>query len=246
MRRTVLVFRHVPHEGLGTLAAALRRARLAIRLVDTPRTKRLPDPRRFAGLIVMGGPQAVYQKNQFPFLKKELSALRAAIGAGRPVLGVCLGAQLIAHALGARVYPNRHKEIGWFRARRTAAGGRDPLYGRTPAAPTVFQWHGDTFDLPRGARRLATAPLCRNQAFVHGTNTYGIQVHWEINAALVSEWLRQPGVEAELAFLSPRARRDIGRDRGARCRRLARTATPFFDGFARLCAGRVPPQVKKG
>lgn len=245
MRPTVLVFRHAPHEGLGAIAGALKRAGLAPRLVDTPRAERIPDPRRFAGLIVMGGPMGVYERRRFPFLQAEITALRRAIRAGRPVLGVCLGAQLIAHALGARVYPNRRKEIGWFSVRRTAAGARDPLFQRMPAAPRVFQWHGDTFDLPRGARRLATAPLCRNQAFVHGTNVYGLQYHLEIEAAMIADWLRQPGVDAELSFLTPAARKDIGRDRAARCRRLARAASPFLDGFARLCA-RVPSKSKKG
>lgn len=245
MRPTVLVFRHAPHEGLGAIAGALKRAGLAARVVDTPRAGRVPDPRRFAGLIVLGGPMGVYEKDRFPFLKTEITALRRAIRADRPVLGVCLGAQLIAHALGARVVPNRVKEIGWFTVRRTAAGARDPLFQDTPAAPRVFQWHGDTFALPRGARRLATAPLCRNQAFAYGRGVYGLQYHLEIEPAMIADWLRQPGVDAELSFLSPAARRDIGRDRAARCRRLARSAAPFLDGFARLCA-RVPSKSKKG
>jgi len=243
---TVLVYRHVPHEGLGTLAGALRRAGIAVRIVDTPRTTRWRDPLRFAGLIVMGGPMGVYQKNRFPFLKKELAGLRRAIRGGKPVLGVCLGAQLIAHALGARVYPNRRKEIGWFPLRATPAGRRDPLFRTTSASSTVFQWHGDTFDLPRGARLLATAPRCRHQAFVHGSRVYGLQYHWEVDAALVTDWLGQPGADAELAGLTPRERRDIGKRLVARGRRLAREAAPFFDGFARLCKVPVSSRTKKG
>lgn len=246
MKSTVLVYRHVPHEGLGTLAGALRRAGLVARIVDTPRTSRWPDPLRFAGLIVMGGPMGVYQKNQFPFLKKELAGLQRAIGAGKPVLGVCLGAQLIAHALGARVYPNKRKEIGWYPIRATPAGRRDPLFRFTPPVSTVFQWHGDTFDLPRGARLLATASRCRNQAFAHGSRVYGLQYHLEVDAAMVTDWLKQPGADAELAVLPSRERRNVAKHLSVRGRRLAREAAPFFNGFARLCKAPVSSRTKKG
>lgn len=246
MRSTVLVYRHVPHEGLGTLGDALRRAGIAARVIDTPRTSRWPDPIRFAGLIVMGGPMGVYEKGRFPFLKREASNLRRVIRAGKPVLGICLGAQLIAHALGARVYPNKRKEIGWFPVRVTPAGHRDPLFRTVPPSPTVFQWHGDTFDLPRGARLLATAPRCRNQAFVHGERVYGLQYHLEVDAAMVTDWLRQPGADAELAGLPLRERRDIDRRLAVRGRRLARESALFFDGFVRLCHAPVSSRTKKG
>lgn len=246
MTPVVLVYRHVPHEGLGTLADALRRAGLAARVVDTPRLTRWPDPLRYAGLIVMGGPMGVYESRRYPFLKKEASDLRRAIRADKPVLGVCLGAQLIAHALGARVYPNDRKEIGWFPIHRTPAGRRDPLFRSTPASPTVFQWHGDTFDLPRGARLLATAPRCRHQAFVHGSRVYGLQYHVEVDAAMVTDWLNQPGAHAELADLSVRERRDIDKRLEERARRLARHAGLFFDGFATLCKSPVSTRTKKG
>src|ERR1044071_6787905 len=113
----------------------------------------------------MGGPMGVYEKDRYPFLKKELRLVKKFLASGKPALGICLGAQLIGHALGARVYPNRHKEIGWYPLRLTRDGRRDPLFAGFPARPRVFQWHGDTFENPRGATLLARSPLCRRQAF---------------------------------------------------------------------------------
>ncbi len=110
----------------------------------------------------------------------------------------------------------------------------------------MFQWHGDTFGLPRGARRLATSRLCRNQAFRYQDRVYGLQYHLEVDAPLVREWLAQPGADSELAAVGPRARRQAEERLVQRCAGLARTAGPFFDHFARLCAGPVPPEVKKG
>ena len=245
-RAPVLVFRHVPHEGLGTLAPALRAAGYPLRVIDIARGRpALPSPRELAALIVMGGPMGVYEKTKHPFLRREITYIRRALRAKTPVLGVCLGAQLIAHALGQRVYPNRQKEIGWYPLHRTAAARRDALFAHFPKTATVFQWHGDTFDLPVGATLLATSPRCRHQAFRWGNRVYGLQFHVEVDPAMVREWLSQPGVDRELRSVEGRARREIRRHRPARSRGLQRLAGPLFQGWAGVLNGTPPPRASR-
>lgn len=218
---------------MGTIATALEKAGISHRTVDTAVGRpSFPPVRSIAGLVVMGGPMGVYETDRYPFLKRELVYIRNVIDAKKPVLGICLGAQLIAHALGARVYPNRKKEIGWYRVRLTPEGKKDPLMKGSPSSPWVFQWHGDTFDLPRGARRLASSPLCKNQAFRFGTNVYGLQYHLEVDKAMVLEWLEQPGAEKELSLLGPRTRSKMKADLPRRLPGLGPVARRFFSGFA--------------
>lgn len=238
----VIVFRHVPHEGLGTIASVLSRYGFSPRTVDIARGRpALPPVKSLAGLIVMGGPMGVYEQDRFPFLKRELDYIRKAIAADKPVLGICLGSQLIARALGARVYPNGKKEIGWYRVHLTAEGQKDPLMNGAEAprakaprakAPWVFQWHGDTFDLPQGARRLASSPLCQNQAFRFGQNVYGLQYHLEVDGPMILDWLNQPGAERELAAVGPRTRSKIEGGFRLRLPALRPLARRFFSGFA--------------
>lgn len=222
----VLVLRHVPHEDLGTFAARLQDQKIPFHYLDV-QDPRAPYPRLkdVSGVVVMGGPMGVYEKKNHPFLKREIVFLKKALRAGKPVLGVCLGAQLIAHALGARVYPHAVKEIGWYPLGRTPAGARDPLFRRFPAATTVFQWHGDTFDVPSGARLLATSPLCRAQAFVWGRGVYGLQFHVEVDGPLVRRWLKQPGVSRELKVPQAQSRREIERGTKRHAERLARLSS---------------------
>ena len=199
---TILVIQHVPHEGLGTFGPVLKEA--GCRLVACNASARRvvwPSLEGVDGLIVMGGPQSVYEQARYPFLKRELELLQQALKDGRPILGVCLGSQLLARALGATVKKIPQKEIGWFPLMRESAADCDPLF--TPFGPTetVFQWHGDTFTLPKGAIRLASSPLCREQAFRYGANAYGLQFHLEVTGAMIRAWLRVPANRAELSSL---------------------------------------------
>ena len=198
--KRVLVFRHVPQEGLGLIADAFGAAGLEYQYVDMFQTP--PDAVRFtdwAGLVVMGGPMNVDETDRYPFLAAEVRWIRDALAAKRPVLGVCLGSQLLAKALGARVYPNHVKEIGWYPLQMTPAAADDRLFGACRAIETVLQWHGDTFDLPAGATLLAGSRDCAHQAFRFGDAAYGLQFHLETTAEMIADWLADPGMQAELA-----------------------------------------------
>ncbi len=150
--RRLLVFQHVPYEILGNLDPLLRAAGFRIRYVNFDRQPDAkPDISRYHGLIVLGGPMNCDQFERYPYLETEIEVIRQTIEEGKPILGICLGAQLIARALGARVKPNKTKEIGWYELNPTEAGHNDPLFAHFEASQMIFQWHGDTFDIPHGA-----------------------------------------------------------------------------------------------
>lgn len=186
----VLVVQNVRIEGLGRLAEWLEPAgcRFDMRRMDLG--ENLPPlVEGYGGLIILGGPMGAYEKDRYPYLEKTEALIREAAGRGLPVLGICLGAQLIAQALGARVYPNHVKEIGLSSVVLTDQGRVDPLFtGMNSDDLAVFQWHGDTFDLPEGAVLLAASPACRHQAFRYGERVYGLQFHLEVTAEMVASW----------------------------------------------------------
>jgi len=183
----VAAFRHVPFEDLGLIRASLEERGISIEYADLFRPGApVPDITQAAGLIFMGGPMSA--NDDLPWLRQELQLISHAMDLRQPVLGVCLGAQLIAKALGARVYRNAVKEIGWFDIHLTEAGARDALFAGIGPVETVFHWHGETFDLPPGAERLAWSEACRNQAFRAHANTYALQFHLEVTPATIEDW----------------------------------------------------------
>ncbi|PWU12642.1 MAG: amidotransferase [Terriglobia bacterium] len=183
----VVVFRHARFEGLGLIAPQLDASGISVEFADLYRPgAALPDISNASGLIFMGGPMSA--NDDLPYLKQELEFIRAAVKSGQPVLGVCLGAQLIATALDARVYRNPVKEIGWFDIQFTTEGLRDRLFAGLDPTQTVFHWHGETFDLPGGAVWLAFSAGCRHQAFRFGPNVYALQFHLEVTPEMISEW----------------------------------------------------------
>jgi GMP synthase-like glutamine amidotransferase len=218
----VLAFKHAPLEGLGSIAAALQRHKVAQASACETGT---PGPP--AGLILMGGPMSA--NDDLPWVPHELAAIREALHRGIPVLGVCLGAQLIARALGARVYPNTEKEIGWSPVHFTAAAAVDPLFHGFSDPETVFQWHAETFDLPPGAEHLAFSSACRHQAFRVGANVYGLQFHLEVTPGIVADWLRQ---DAACGGDLREATAPI--DPSAHASRLAEVAATVFDRWCGL------------
>jgi GMP synthase (glutamine-hydrolysing) len=198
----VLVIQHVPHEGLGTFADALKEAGCSWTSVNAAGANpRWPALSEMSGLVVLGGPQSVYELARSPHLATEIALLKAALKAKLPILGICLGAQLLAAALGARVTKNPQKEIGWYPLMRQSGADGDALFEPFGQTETVFQWHGDAFALPNGAVRLASSPLCREQAFRHGDRAYGLQFHVEVTEPMMRSWLLAPSNKAELARL---------------------------------------------
>jgi GMP synthase (glutamine-hydrolysing) len=189
---SILVVRHEPFEHLGRLAEILEERQIPFFYKD------LGEPLALdagaldgcAGVIIMGGPQSA--NDPLPGLVAELKLIEQAVVAETPVLGICLGAQLIAKALGARVYRNPEKEIGWAPVYFTEAAGRDPVFGGVDSPSIVFQWHGDTFDLPAGAEWLAYSDKCLHQAYRFGPNVYGVQFHPEITPEMIVDWSAQP------------------------------------------------------
>jgi GMP synthase-like glutamine amidotransferase len=162
-------FQHVTFEGLGAIADWAKAKGHTVTVTKWYDNPILPSLLDVDMLIVMGGPMGVYEEDIYPWLITEKAFIREAIAADKPVLGICLGAQLIAAALGARVYPNQQKEIGWF-----------PVQFNDGTTPTVLHWHGDTFDLPENAILLAESVACKNQAYQYGEKVIGLQFHFEM------------------------------------------------------------------
>ncbi|MFV0419139.1 MAG: type 1 glutamine amidotransferase [Dysgonomonas sp.] len=179
---------HVPFEGLGYIADWVANNKYSLsetRLYDNPN---FPPLESFDMLVIMGGPMGTYEEDKYPWLKGEKKFVRKAIEAGKIVVGICLGSQIIASALGAAVYPNKEKEIGWLPVTFTDSLAQN-LFESEEASPIVFQWHGDTFDLPEGARLLASSEACANQAFLYKDKVLGIQFHFEATRESFSDML---------------------------------------------------------
>ncbi len=170
------VLQHVPFEGIGSIASWLEAHSAEVSYTRFFEDPALPQPNSRDFVIVMGGPMSVNDESTLPWLRPEKQFIRDAVERGISVLGVCLGAQLIAGALGARVYRNSQKEIGWFPIEATPSSTNA---FRFPGKCTVFHWHGETFDLPSGAVRLARSAVCENQAFQIGQHVIGLQFHLE-------------------------------------------------------------------
>jgi len=189
MSGRVLAFRHVPFEGLGRIEPVLRARGFEVEYADlyAPGAPTV-TPSAYSALIFMGGPMSV--NDDLAYLRREEEYIREAIGRGTPVLGVCLGAQLIASALGASVRHNPVKEIGWFDVEFTAAAQDDLVFGGF-RCETVFHWHGETFDLPRGGTLLASSERCQHQAFRLDGLVYGLQFHPEVTPGMIADWCGQ-------------------------------------------------------
>ncbi len=184
-----VVLQHVPYEGPGALAPAIRETGADLQLVRIDCEDAVPSPDdvgAIAGLVVMGGPMGVH--DDLPWLEAERGLLRAAVDAELPVLGVCLGAQQLAAALGAEVVAGAEPECGVGEVHLTAAALPDPVFGKAPTPLPCVHWHGDTFSLPAGAVRLAGNEAYENQAFRVGARAYGLQFHVEVTGSLVAHW----------------------------------------------------------
>lgn len=182
------VVQHVPWEGPGTISAEAAKRRMPIDVLHVDQAASLPKAGGIEGLIVMGGPMGVYESQKHPILSAECRLIAEVVRQGTPVLGVCLGAQLLAHALGASVFRGHQPEVGFGFVDLTAAGQRDPIFDGLGTPLPVFHWHGDTFDLPRGATLLASNANYLHQAFRFGNCAYGLQFHVEPDSRTWAEW----------------------------------------------------------
>ena len=188
----VQVMQHVPFEGIGSIERWLADRDAHTRYTRFYESSELPDPRQVDLVIAMGGPMSVNDEREHPWLASEKEFIRQSIGLGLPVIGICLGAQLIANALGARVYPGRHTEIGWFPVEAVAAD-RDVF--QLPDGLTAFHWDSEIFDRPDGAVRLAKSEACDNQAFQIRRNVVGLQFHLETTPRSAAQLLQHCGHE---------------------------------------------------
>ena len=192
-RPKVLVFQHVPYEPLGTLDPLLRESGFRLRYANFGRQPELrPVLDRYEALIVLGGPMNADQIDTYPNLVTEVDIIREAVERDMSVLGICLGAQLIAKALGGAVSRNRVREIGWCDVHMTEAGLEDPVLSAFAPTQEVFQWHEDGMALPPDVDILAASPASPVQAFRHGEHVYGFQFHLEVDRPLIERWLTVP------------------------------------------------------
>lgn len=186
---------HVPFEGPAAIAdwAAARGHRLAFTRLYAG--QELPDNDDFDWLLVMGGPMNIYQEQQYPWLKAEKACIDRALVAGKTLLGICLGAQLLADRLGSPVYAGPEREIGWWPLQLTEAGRRSRLFGDLDQPLQAYHWHGDTFDLPAGATCLASSAACAQQAFLYDQRVLGLQFHFEVTLEAVRRLIDHCGNE---------------------------------------------------
>jgi GMP synthase (glutamine-hydrolysing) len=239
---SILCLQHVQHEPPGLIGEVLEARGHALRTLRTSRERIPPEvPPGTSALVVMGGPQAVYELERNPWMAGEVNLVRRALRAGLPVLGVCLGSQILAAAGGARVFSGAAgREIGWDQVTLTPEGRQDPLARGLMDDPStssaqIFHWHGDTFDLPAGAVRLASSTRYPNQGFRLGANAYGFQFHFEVNGEMIATWVergadyvREGGFESEPILAGRDTQLDSLLSRGRK----------LVEAFAELIAAR--------
>ena len=187
----LLVLQHVAFAILGTLNPLLKDAGFRLRYVNFGRHPDAePQLDGYQGLVILGGPMGVNEGSAHPHLLTELRLIETAMEREMPILGICLGAQLIAQALGAHVRVNPEKEIGWYDVTLTGKGRHDPLFRHFHPTEKLFQWHADAFDIPRARRIWRARPRVGTRRFRYGTNVYALQFHLEVDESLVERWLQ--------------------------------------------------------
>lgn len=202
----VLVLQHIACEPPGVFEDVLLERGAEIHRVELDEGEPLPDWREFDAIVAMGGPMAATEDSELPWLIDEKRLIREAVREGTPFWGVCLGVQLLAASLGARVYRGPEPEVGLLPVTLTDEARDDPVFAEAPSELVTLQWHGDTFDLPEGAVRLASSPAYANQAFRFG-RAYGVQFHLEVSGEMAREWAEVPEYVSSLE-------RTLGREGG--------------------------------
>lgn len=226
---SVLILKNVRNEGPGTIENFLLARAVPYSIADC-QTDGVPVAPDADTLVIMGGPMSVNEAGVLPYIADEIALAAEYMKKGKKVLGICLGAQVMAKALGARVYPGPEKEIGWYDLELVDAGLSDPLLkllslqqgaGGPEQGLRVFHWHGETFDIPEGAGRLAASALYPNQAFKYGDRAYAFQFHIEVTPEMIREWLMHEPVDYE----------KIARETGVWYDDYAGRAMKFYEAF---------------
>jgi len=189
----VLIIKNIKSEGPGTIEDFLKEKGAEYDILEIFDCKaEIPDLRKYSHLVIMGGPMSVYEIDDHSYLNFETAMIRVFIKSNKPVLGICLGAQMIAYALGAKVYKGNVEELGWDKVEITEEGINDPVISNIAVENShqaeVFQWHGDTFDLPVKAVRISSSDGYKNQAFRYKNNVYALQFHIEVKPDMIEEW----------------------------------------------------------
>jgi GMP synthase (glutamine-hydrolysing) len=232
--KSVVAIQHIAFENLGSFEAVLTEQGCAVQYLPAWSANLAAQVQALAPdlLVVLGGPIGVYEDNLYPFLREEKALLKRRLQEGLPTLGICLGAQLMAAALGAEVYPSGVKEIGWAPLTLSAAGQDSPLRflsNTSSGEPlNVLHWHGDTFTLPAGAVHLASTAVCRNQAFSYGAHALGLQFHPEAQGEQIEHWLVGHACEIAGAQVDVTALRRDAQRHGALLQEQARR---FFSAW---------------
>ncbi len=191
----IAVFQHVPYEGPGFIGKWAKAFSHGLTFTRFFQNEPLPSVDRIDALIVLGGPMSVHETSVYPWLKAGLLFIEKMIQSGKPVLGICLGAQLIAHVLGASVYKNKDKEMGWFPVQIKPEAKTSPFFNSFPQKCTVFHWHGETFSIPNGALHFAESEACSNQGFVYESHVLAMQFHMETDPKAVELLIAHCGHE---------------------------------------------------
>jgi GMP synthase (glutamine-hydrolysing) len=228
----IWVLQHTVCESLGTIADALQAEALAWQYVRVFEGKPVPaEMGNAGGLIVMGGPMGVYEQERYPHLAAELRLIESALNNDRPVLGVCLGSQLLAAALGASVTKGPRKEIGWYPVRLNEAATTDRLWAGAPGEFMALHWHGDIFELPAGAVSLASSDLTTHQAFRYGNSAYGLLFHLEMTEEMIGEMADAFGDELREGGGDPA---ELAAQSAIHCDELGAIGEAVFGKWARL------------
>ncbi len=199
--KEILVLQHAESEDPGTLKDFFEGAGWGVRILHMGAVPlRLLNLLNAGVVVSMGGPMNVYETDKYPFLKEEEEFLHNALQKKIPVLGICLGAQILAKVCGAKVEKATQKELGWYNIALTEEGAKDPLFGGIASPFSAFQWHEDTFAVPAGGTLLATGKPCCNQAFRFGPNAYGLQFHIEVTTPTIESWVREPMARGDKSF----------------------------------------------
>lgn len=185
----ILIIKHIEVEGPGTIEKFFKDNLLESRIVELSKGETLPTVDKCEAIICLGGPMSVYETDKYQFLTAEEHFLKQALDKKIPILGICLGAQLLAKVCGAEIRKAEQEEIGWYTISLTGEGKNDPLFKGLEEKLNVFQWHEDTFDIPKGATLIAKGTTCKNQAIRIGEYAWGFQFHPEITEEMLKKWI---------------------------------------------------------